>query len=307
MVRISPRELSFINKEVWNDVYGKRSGVYEKDPAVYMKPPNKVDSLLSANSKNHARMRKVLNHAFSDRAFREYQPVVDGYTNLLISRWYEQIQEDAARVNVLEWYSWTAFDIIGDLTFGDKFECLQNKKLHPWVESSCSVLELLIYHGAITRFDLLRGALPLLIPKQIKQIVADNWTTTTEKVRRRLELGTRKPDFMSEILKFNDDKLGLSLDEIQSNSNLFIIAGSDSITSVLTCTTFHLLQNPAVMKMLTDEVCGAFKSQAEINGQSVSELPCLIACLDESLRIYPTSLTGQAVIVPSEGDTIGNE
>lgn len=308
MVRISPRELSFIGADVWDDVYKKRGEHYDRDLAVYQTPPNGVSALLDADRHNHGRMRKVLSHAFSDRAFREHEPVVEGYVNILIEQLHEQCQEGggAARVNVLNWYTWTAFDVIGDLTFGDKFECLQNQKLHPWVTSLCSVLEYIILAGACNRFYLSKRILPLLIPK-VKQLRLINWNSTAEKVGQRIELGTERPDFMSEILKFNDTKLGLSRDEIQANADLFIVAGSDSISSALTCMTFHLLQNPAVMKKLTDEVLSAFKLEAEIDGQHVSKLPYLLACLDEILRIYPASLTGQALVVPPEGEKVGNQ
>lgn len=264
--------------------------------------------MLTANRNDHARMRKVLDHAFSDRAFREHEPVVEAYIDLLIKRLHEQIQEGGgvAKVDILDWYSWLSFDIIGDLAFGDKFECLENQKLHPWVKMVGGVLQFVIYIGACNRFYISRRILPLLIPRRVKQMVADNWTTTAEKVGQRMELGTRRPDFMSEILKFNDEKMGLSLDEIRSNAYLFIVAGSDTTKSTLAGTTFHLLQNPAIMKKLTDEVCGAFKSEAELNGQRVSKLPYLVACLDETLRTYPPALSGQAVVVPSRGETIGN-
>lgn len=275
---------------------------------MYERPANGVNSILSANPHDHARMRKVLNQVFSDRAFREHEPVVEGYANLLIKRLYEQIQEGGgeAKLNMLDWYVWTSFDIMGDLAFGEKFECLQSQKLHPWVRSLCSFLHYRALQRVYHRFVLSRRVLPLLLPKRLKKIAADNWGKTVDTVTRRMELGTRRPDFMSEILKFNNDKIGLSLDEIRSNSSLFILAGSDSTSSVLTCTTFHLVQNPAIMKKLTDEVCGTFKSEAELDGQSVSKLPYLVACLDETFRIFPNSLTGQAVVVPSGGDTIGN-
>lgn len=307
MVRISPRELSFIGTDIWDSAYGKRSSLYEKDKAVYYgRPPNGVHSVLTVNRDNHGRMRKILNHAFSDRALREHEPVVEGYVNLLVKQLHEQIQGGSAKVDLLDWYSWTAFDIIGDLAFGDKFECLQNQKLHSWVKSVRSALEMLVYIGACKRFDFARRVLPLLIPKRVKKMAADNWTSTAEKFWQRMELGARRPDFISEILKFNDDKLGLSRDEILSNAYLFVGAGSEPLETVLMGTTYYLLQNPAVMKKLTDEVCGAFQSETEFNSRSVSKLRYLVACVDETLRIYPAFLGGSAVVVPPGGDTIGN-
>lgn len=92
------------------------------------------------------------------------------------------------------------------------------------------------------------------------------------------------------------------------NASLFAAGGGDTTEIVLAGTTFYLLQNPAVMKKLTDEVCGAFKSEAELNSQNVSKLPYLVACLDETLRMCPTlNLMGcSAFVVPSGGDIIGN-
>ncbi|MCJ1466735.1 hypothetical protein MMC07_005355 [Pseudocyphellaria aurata] len=309
VVRISPRELSFINAEVWKDVYGEGGRKYEKDSATYGSLPNGTPSLLTANVHDHARMRKVLDHAFSNRAFREQEPVVAEYINLLVSQLCAQIQSEggAAKVNVLEWFSWTAFDVIGDLAFGDNFECLQKKGLNPWVRSVNNAQQLLVYLSACNRFALTRRVLPLLIPKVVKSKMEVLFKFGVDKVGQRMELGTKRPDFMSEILKFNDDKTGLSLDEIHSNAFLFIAAGSDSISSLLTATMFYLLQHPAIMKKLTDEIFGAFKSEAELDGQSLSKLPYLVACLDETHRSFPGSLTGQAVVVPAGGDTIGND
>lgn len=50
--------------------------------------------------------RRVLNHAFSDRALREHEPVADGYISLLINRLHGHIHEGggAVKVDVLDWY-----------------------------------------------------------------------------------------------------------------------------------------------------------------------------------------------------------
>lgn len=106
MVRISPRELSFIGTDIWDSAYGKRSSLYEKDKAVYYgKPPNRVHNVLTADRENHVRMRKILTHAFSDRALREHEPVVGGYVNLLVNQLHDQIQGGTAKADLRDWYS----------------------------------------------------------------------------------------------------------------------------------------------------------------------------------------------------------
>ncbi|KAF6217455.1 hypothetical protein HO133_006793 [Letharia lupina] len=84
----------------------------------------------------------------------------------------------------------------------------------------------------------------------------------------------------------------------------FIIAGSDSIATNPGWTTYYLVQNPKIMKRLSEEIESAFTSEEQITPKSVCELPFMLRCLAETGRIYPTSLAGQSMVVPPAGDTI---
>ena len=310
VVRISPRELSFIGASAWKEIHGNRPGhlSFEKDPAIYRKPPNNIASLLTANRADHARMRRVLGHAFSDRASREQEPVVESYVDILIKRLHQQVEgKGGGKVDISDWFRWTSFDIAGDLSFGESFKCLQNQQLHSWASMITGFLEADICLGACNRFYAFQRFLPYLIPEKTRLMMRDHWAATVEKVSRRIKLGARRPDFISPILKYNEEGKGLTQGEIQSNASLFIVAGSDSVATVLTGTTYYLLQNHEALRKLTDEVRSAFKTEKEINAQSVARLPYMLACLDETSRIYPTILTGQAVVVPPEGDVVGND
>lgn len=310
VVRISPRELSFINASAWQDIHGYRPGhrSFEKDPAIYGRPPNNVASLVTANRDDHMRMRRVLSHAFSDRASREQEPIVESYVDILIKRLHEQVKgTGGGKVDVSMWFKWMSFDIAGDLSFGESFECLSNQGLHHWVDMITGFLKADICLGACNRFSALQRILPYLIPEKTRRMRNDHWAATTEKLTRRLKLGAQRPDFISPIIKYNEEGKGLTMGEIQSNASLFIVAGSDSVATVLTGTIFYLLQNPEIMRKLTDEVRTTFKTEDEIDAQSVARLPYMLACLDETNRIYPTILTGQAVIVPAEGDLVGKD
>ena len=253
-------------------------------------------------------MRRVLGHGFSDRASREQEPVVESYVDLLIKRLHEQVMGiDGGKVDISKWFRWTSFDIAGDLSFGESFECLQNQELHSWAEMITGFLKADVCLGACNRFSAFQRILPYLVPKQTKRMMSDHWAATVEKVSHRMKLGARRADFISPIIKYNEEGKGLTQGEIQSNASLFIVAGSDSVATVLTGTTFYLLQNREIMRKLSDEVRTTFKTEKDINAQSVARLPYMIACLDETSRIYPTVLMGQAVVVPPEGDMVGDD
>lgn len=309
IVRISPGELSFINASAWKDIHGARPGrpSFEKDQRVYGKPPNGVASLLTSNREDHSRMRRILGHAFSDRASREQEPIVEGYVDVLIKRLEEQVAASGAETDISTWYRWLAFDIAGDLSFGESFQCLQNQELHSWVSMIAGFLKADVCLGACNRFSAFQKILPYLIPSQTRRMMSDHWAATQKKVSQRLELGAKRPDFISPIIKYNEEGKGLTKGEIQSCASLFIVAGSDSTATVLTGTTYYLLQHPKAMGELINEIRSTFRTEAEINAQSVSKLPYLIACLNETSRMYPPVQTGQAVVVPAGGDMIGDE
>lgn len=73
-----------------------------------------------------------------------------------------------------------------------------------------------------------------------------------------------------------------------SHATVFIGAGSETTAGVLTAVTSFLLENPDKLERLKREVRSAFKSRAEISLDAVNnQLPFLVACTDEALRLYP--------------------
>jgi len=110
-VRLSPREVSFISGETaWPDIYGFRTGKHQntgpylKDMSWYLKPVNGVRSLISSDESAHSRMRRNLAHAFSDRALRGQEGLVQRYVDLLVHRIGEQ-GVSGKGVDIMRWYS----------------------------------------------------------------------------------------------------------------------------------------------------------------------------------------------------------
>lgn len=99
VVRIAPDELSFTSGETaWQDIYGFRTakqdkGSYMKDHLFYNIPPNGVPSINTPISdREHSRHRRILAHAFSDKALREQESLIQQHVNLLIFRLKEQCE-----------------------------------------------------------------------------------------------------------------------------------------------------------------------------------------------------------------------
>ena len=71
--------------------------------------------------------RRILAPGFSEKALRDQEPYMKKYFDLLIQRLHENCGQP---VNMVDWYHLTTFDLIGDLTFGESFDCLETSKMH---------------------------------------------------------------------------------------------------------------------------------------------------------------------------------
>lgn len=151
---------------------------------------------------DHSRYRRLLSHAFSDKALREQEPLIKKYVDLFISRLHENAKYGSQ--DIVSWFNFVTFDIIGDLTIGESFGCLQESALHPWVSILFSYLKISSYLSAVSNFPLLQKVLMPLIPKKITNQRKKHFMFTKEKVEKRMAQGTERPDFMSNVLRHND-------------------------------------------------------------------------------------------------------
>lgn len=88
VVRVAPNQLSFVGDgDIWKDIHGfRKPGQPEvaKCPLFYRQNPGRAPSLISAaDPVTHARQRKAVSHAFSDRALREQEPVLKMWADRL--------------------------------------------------------------------------------------------------------------------------------------------------------------------------------------------------------------------------------
>jgi cytochrome P450 len=136
-----------------------------------------------------------------------------------------------------------------------------------------------------------------------KRIEYHHWIYSRSK--ERMEQDTDRPDFMSHILKHNGDKgLSMSQDEINSNCQLFVTAGSETTATLLSGVTFLLLKNPSVHQKLKAEVRSRWKNYSDITIEEVNKAPYLLAVLSEALRYFPPVPTGFPRQTPPGGAVV---
>lgn len=136
--RVSPNELSFASATSWKDIYGYPppgtahlvkgefydvfGGAYktgcigsERDPAV------------------HARKKKNLTAAFSVKSLSTQEPIVQQCLDGLVEKLGPLSRASGGRgLNVAVWLEMAAFDILGEMAFGEGFGCVEKgtQKFH---------------------------------------------------------------------------------------------------------------------------------------------------------------------------------
>lgn len=66
-VRIGPNELSFTESRAWKEIWAARNPEWPKDHRRTALAPNGYYSILNAPRDEHARFRRLLSHAFSEK------------------------------------------------------------------------------------------------------------------------------------------------------------------------------------------------------------------------------------------------
>lgn len=306
-VRFGPEEVSFITAQAWRDIYTHGHGERQL-PKVLHSTSNPSD-IISANNADHSRFRRALSHAFSAKGLQVQEPILRGYVDKLIQRLEEIAASPNPVVNIVKWYNLTTFDLIGDLAFGEPFGGLDSLEYHPWVATIFQAVRGMAFVKLRDAFPLLFHALSLfLVPRSLmenreRQIEYSNLT-----VRKRLRstLHRGPVDFMDSMLRYRGDKeKELTDKEMEANANILIIAGSETTATLLSGVTYWLLRTPDALRKVSDEVRSSITSDSDITFQTTSQLPYMLACLNEALRIYPPAPGGlERITIPPDSINI---
>lgn len=247
-----PNELAFNTAQAYEDIYGHRQGRpnMTRDPihvgAVESIPG--VSNLTMASEADHPRQRRALAYAFSKKALMEQEDSLLGYVKLFVNR----LQGDAREkepVNLVSWFNYCTFDIIGDLSFGEPFGCLKEglSRLR-FLETTKALLRsdeqaraVILHSGwflsmkASNPVPLNRplGDLPKLAvfskdscSGRVRRLSVKGESrhleNSREKTIRRMNQKTEHKDFLWYILKQSEKKNEVSDNEVIMNAALFM-------------------------------------------------------------------------------------
>ncbi|KAF9697824.1 hypothetical protein EKO04_003958 [Ascochyta lentis] len=199
------------------------------------------------------------------------------------------------------WYNWATFDVIGELTFGDSFECLENLTSNPWITAIIGTTAASPFILAMKHLGL--ETLMIFFMKHAMRPRREHNKRTREKLLKRIAMDGEQTDLIHGLLGKRDN-FEMDINRVHINTSFLIVAGSDTTAAVLSGTTYLLLKSPATLARLTAEIRSQFSSDMEITIAAASKLTYLSACINEALRCYPPIPMGLTRRVPPGGSII---
>ncbi|KAM5478039.1 orf9b protein [Microsporum canis] len=239
----------------------------------------------------HSRMRKSLTPAFSTKALAEQESIVQ----MCIDEFIEKVGEQGTQekgLDMTKWFEMLAFDILGEMAFGETFHCIQNEgKPHHWSEMITSHLFFITLLDNLRRYPIFYYIGIFLLPKLTFSVRNQHSQFSRDKVARRLESKSPRKDFLTNLVqKVETGEVGR--EEMTAHASTLIIAGGETVATFLAATTYYILKNPSVYAELCKEIRSQFHSLSDINATAAQQLPYLQAVISEGLRIYPPGSQG---------------
>ncbi|KAF8543692.1 cytochrome P450 [Trichophaea hybrida] len=301
IVRLSPTQVSFITAKSWRDIYGHANGrklftksnFYDGDLSI----PRSIIS--SRDPEEHAGMRKLLSGAFSVKALTEQEDLVQAHVDMLVKQIGVYATKEEGE-DMVVWYNRAAWDIIGDLAFGDPFGSLKDAETHFWVAVMLDMTKAFAYFSMWVKYIgnswWGRVLKRMLVPKRLVKNRKRHRQYSHDKLAKRLAMETTRKDFLTNIINEEDVKH----ETLDAHASILVTAGSGTIATFLSGVTYYLCRTPHAYKKLTEEIRSTFSSYNDITGQTAARCKYLGAVIEEGLRLYPPVPIGMGRLSPGE-------
>ncbi|KAI0530209.1 isotrichodermin C-15 hydroxylase [Xylaria digitata] len=293
VVRVTPDSLSYTCSQAWSDIYAwkqsSQNGNLPKDPKFYVKAPDSHDTISSAGDADHRRLRRIQAHAFSEKAIMLQEQYLQQYTEKFVKCLRNEASQNSGVVDLAKWVNFLTTDVIGDLSFGESFGGLDTGRLHPWLDTLFTTLKTFTFIREILRLpSLIINAALSCIPQKMRDHQKEAVSFGAEAARRRMAQETDRPDFMSYMMKHNDDgSKRMSQTELEMAAITFIVAGSETTATMISGTMYLLLRNPTILSDLTKRIRSDFPAQSDLTIVNLQNHKYLNSVLKEGLRLYP--------------------
>ncbi|KAI0948590.1 hypothetical protein AcV7_009287 [Taiwanofungus camphoratus] len=292
------------------------------DPNLVDEPPAIIEtyrlilgpSLMSATGGHHRRQRKMLTPVFSTQNLHDMLPTFYKVVHNLRKAIAAQVKDGSKEIDVLHWSGRAALELIGQAGLGYSFDPIVADTSNDFADAIKALFP------ALARFGFARQLTPYLVKigpaafrrrvvewapnVHVKKLVSvvNTMEHQSKAILQGKKTGLRRgddafsrrqvgdgKDLMSFLLRANMEAANedrLSDEELLGQVSSFVLAATDTSSSVLTQVLQHLARHGKVQEKLRKEVTEARRG-GDISYEDLMKLPYLDAVVRETLRFNP--------------------
>ncbi|KAI0376530.1 putative benzoate 4-monooxygenase cytochrome P450 [Hypomontagnella monticulosa] len=298
-IRTGPRELCIVRKSAISTIYGpgskcRKSTWYTQKDA----DCDKISINHARDIHEHRRRRKAWDRGFSIKALNTYEPRIKS----LVDQFVSQIARRKGPIDSTAWSMFLGFDVMGDIGFGARFDCVSTETEHPAIQAIHEHMTIL---GIMSHVPWLLNILTR-IPGATAGYAPfmDYCSSQVQAKRNNFDPKTYPQDLMSWLLKAvleKDVSAAPTEASLNEESRLMVIAGSETTASVLGTILFYMAKHPSVYKKLQSQVDVSMPTPSDWTYEKVKSITYIDNIIDESLRLQPPVPNGGTRVTPKEG------
>ncbi|KAK9424328.1 putative Cytochrome P450 monooxygenase [Seiridium unicorne] len=138
--------------------------------------------------------------AFSPQSLAAQESIIQRCTDAFVTKIGPFSQEDESDVNMVEWLEMNAFDLLGEMAFGESFGCIAEEKHHFWIDLILKRLREIVLADNLCRVRLLAILGKWVLPPLTTKVRAKHQKYSREKPQRRLDSKPSRQVFFTNIV-----------------------------------------------------------------------------------------------------------
>ncbi|TLD11693.1 hypothetical protein PspLS_11758 [Pyricularia sp. CBS 133598] len=320
IVRYSPNHYSINDPHAVKIIYGFGGKQFAKSDwyGAWSEPqPEKWNLFGDRSVSRHAECRKQYQAAYSMSALTRYEPMVDDCVSIFAQRLRELASTNTA-IDMRHWLQCYAFDVIGQITFSERFGFLdKGQDVGDVIQNLESLLAFATFGGIFPSVNRAIFAIMNMFPSLMKDPTAYIMNFTAKKIQQARADPKAVP--RSKDARMSQDFVQTFMAKQEANPDVFtpyhiqtgcmsnVVAGSDTTAISLSAVMYYLLKHPAAMQALRNEV-DQFDNQGRLSQVPTfaesQQMPYLQAVFKEALRLHPATGLPLERVVPEGGAEI---
>ncbi|KAI9685130.1 MAG: hypothetical protein M1822_004717 [Bathelium mastoideum] len=165
-------------------------------------------------------MKRTLTPAFSTKSLVEHEPLVQEQVDIFIAK-VSKLGGGSLGINMTDWYEMAAFDILGEMAFGESFRSMEDEHPHFWSQLVEKHLFYVTMLDNLRRYPWVKAIGQMLLPWFTVAVRDQHTGYTRAKVEKRLKSKQERADILTNIVaKFKEGEV--SKEELTAHSSTLV-------------------------------------------------------------------------------------